>query len=79
MKNNMSNKIQSDCLRYAREQTLDPGSLNIEQGWINGEVNSDFVAIQPFSSNNAYGVRVSGTAVCTGTNGVINKYELDMR
>jgi hypothetical protein len=75
----MSNRVQSECLQFARKQVVDPSSMEVKQGWVNGEIESDFVALQPFSSKNAFGVRISGTAVCTGNNGVISEYQLDMR
>jgi hypothetical protein len=76
--NDLTNSVRSECWQFARRSVKDPSSLKmVQESWINGDVTSDFVVIQPVSAENSFGARTAATAVCSGNNGVITSYQMD--
>jgi hypothetical protein len=74
----LTNSVRSECWQFARRSVKDPSSLQmVQEGWINGDVTSDFVVIQPISAENSFGARTTATAVCSGNNGVVTSYQMD--
>lgn len=78
-KADLENSVRSDCYQFLRSGLYKQGTLRVQESWVNGDVNSDFVVIQPFSAENGYGQRLSGTAVCSGSQGVVTSREVDVR
>lgn len=76
-KTHLENSVKSQCWQFARRSVKNPGSLRGPESWINGELTSDFVVIQPITAENDFGARRSATAICSGSNGVIHSYKMD--